>query len=95
MIRVLLYIDFPVRATHKDDLKKAAEINKSLMEKINGTFFNLPFLPTKDMSFNLLGFSKVFNYTDEEFEWLEQQSNISFEIDSIVIHFDYLEINLK
>lgn len=47
------------------------KVNCSLRGTVHGKIINLPCIPTKEMEIELSTFEELYNFTEEEMEWLD------------------------
>lgn len=89
-------ISFPLIAI-KEGLSKPpipteiGEIAKSIHYKVDNTDISLDFMPQKDMWFEVLDFSKDFDFTEQEIDFLKDEV---FMITELTVRKGYLEIEL-
>lgn len=65
----------------------------SIKEKVDHILIDLAYLPTLDMEVDLSSFTKEFNFSEEEYDLLENSG--IFKIKHLTIHCDALQISIS
>jgi len=92
MKAVLCFEQEPITGYSKED--EMRKVNDSIRSKLRDKVVEIPCLPTKGMFIDLSSFAKLFEFTEEELEWIND-SNIYHVIRDIDITPDYIVINLE
>lgn len=67
-------------------------LNKSINKKIEGKIISIPCLPTKEIGINLLAFSSIFGFTEEEIYYLD--SAPFYDIVDVIIYPKHIRVSL-
>jgi hypothetical protein len=85
-----VFLNDPISGYDKIWQEQIDRVNLSLRETVHGKIINLPCIPTKEMEIDLSTFEEVYNFTEEEMEWVDDCP--LFAISHIRIHPTHLEV---
>lgn len=85
-----VFLNDPISGFDKIFQEQVDRINLSLRDTVHGKIINLPCIPTKEMEIDLSTFEEVYNFTEEEMEWVDDWP--IFSISHIRIHPTHLEV---
>ena len=74
--------------------KKRELANSGIKKKVHNKLIELPSLPTKEMQVDISSFSDIYNFNDNEIEWINDCNQYHY-ITNIFVKIDRVEIWLE
>ena len=98
-MKVKFEISLPMNLSYGRATEEVREemlkIERVISSKIESVIFDLPFLPTKEMSVDILEFGDFFGLSEEEYEYIVNYCDGIHDISSLMITPEYLEVALN
>lgn len=88
------FCDIPITGYSDSEWENLKVVNQSIINKVNYKIIDIPYMPAKNMTVDILSFNDFFDFSKNEYEWLDDCNNI-FDIDNLMMNPNFIEIWLK